>query len=108
MIEQSRRGGIGAARASGWLLILWPMASLTAVLLAGLIGFAEVAGSCPGSAEATFRSAISIRCENGPEVPMNAAAAVVLFAGFGLAVLILLAVFYRVAGKRPGGDGRPD
>ena len=69
-VENPRqRRGIGAAAASVWLLVVWTIAAQTAVLLAALISFAEV----------------------------NGVAAVVLFAGFGLAVTVLLAVFHGVA-----------
>ncbi|EHR53170.1 hypothetical protein SacmaDRAFT_5000 [Saccharomonospora marina XMU15] len=98
--QPARKSGIGSARASVLLLIVWAVASLTAVLLAGLISFAEVADSCEGPAELSFRAAISIRCQGGPEIPMNGSAAVVLFAGFGLVVTILLAIFYGSARRR--------
>ncbi|SFQ22423.1 hypothetical protein SAMN05421810_105243 [Amycolatopsis arida] len=93
----NRRGGIGAVRASVWLLVVWTLAAQTAVLLAGLIGFAEVRASCAGPAELSFRAAISVRCADGREIPMNGVAAVVLFAGFGLVVTVLLAVFHAAA-----------
>lgn len=84
-------------RASVWLLVVWTVAAQTAVLLAALISFAEVQASCAGSAELSFRAEISVRCGDGHEIPMNGMAAVVLFAGFGLAVTALLAVFYGVS-----------
>jgi len=98
-----RRRGVGAVRASVWLLVTWTIAVQIAVLLAAVISFAEVHASCAGSAELSFRAAISVRCSDGYEVPMNGVAAVILFAGFGLAVTALLAVFYGVSRR---GDQR--
>lgn len=98
--REGHPSGIGPVRASVLLLIVWSITSLTAVLLAGLISFAEVKGSCEGLSELSFRAAISIRCQGGREIPMNGSAAVVLFAGFGLVVTMLLATCYGFSRRR--------
>ncbi|EHR60364.1 hypothetical protein [Saccharomonospora cyanea] len=91
------------SRVSALLLIVWTCASLLACLLAGLLGFVEVVRACDGTAALRFGAGIEVRCHdagNPAGTPVNAVAAVVLFAGAGLAVTLLLAIWHGIVRAR--------
>lgn len=94
-----------AARVIVMLVFGWSITMLSAVVIAAVISFLEVQRACGegfgesggGRAGVAFRAGISVTCENRDgivEIPMNGAAAVVLFGGFGLAVTLLLMLAY--------------
>jgi membrane protein required for beta-lactamase induction len=105
-----------ATRVVVLLVFGWSTAALVAVVAAGVIGFLEVQRACErgfgdtgaSRAEVTFRSSIAVTCRTPDagtfEVPMNGAAATVLFGGFGLVVVILLMIAYAAFRSRSSND----
>lgn len=107
----SRRRGRNPARVVVILVFGWTIAILVAVVTAGIIGFFEVQRACvrglgdagTSTAEVTFGSAIAVTCRTPDDtivIPMNGAAATVLFGGFGLLVLLLLMAAYAAFRSR--------
>jgi hypothetical protein len=94
--------------------VTWTVAMLVAVVTGAVLNFVEAAQACAhglgavgsGRAEVTFRSAISVTChtrDGSFDIPMNGAAAVVLFGGLGLVGIIVLGTAYRFANRRQSG-----
>jgi hypothetical protein len=96
-----------ASRRIGTLLIGWHLVVLTAVLVTAVIGILDVRRACeaglgelaPGRAEITTSGDLAVSCHTGGqvvEIPVIGSVAVLLFAGFGLAVSVLLTVLHLV------------
>lgn len=102
-VSPASRRRAADSRGSALLLIVWTCASLLACLLTGLLGFVEVVRACDGTAALLFGAGIEVRCHragNPTDTPVNAVAAVVLFAGAGLAVTLLLATWHGIVRGR--------
>ncbi|MBB4684047.1 hypothetical protein [Amycolatopsis jiangsuensis] len=91
------------------IAVVWAVAMLLAAVIGAMLNFAEAARACSrglgaagaGWAEVTFRSSISVTCHarGGTfDIPMNGAAAVVLFGGLGLVGLAVAGLVLRIAG----------
>ncbi|WP_158896155.1 hypothetical protein [Amycolatopsis anabasis] len=116
--HQRRRRNYNAPRIVVMLVFGWSIAMLTAVVAAGVISFLEVQRACENglgdtgtsTAEVTFRSAIAVTChtpDSTIEIPMNGAAATILFGGFGLVVTLLLMIAYAAfRSRQPAQDDR--
>lgn len=91
--------------------VVWTAAMLIAAITGAVLNFVEAARACTrglgsagaGWAEVSFRSAISVTCHargGTYDIPMNGAAAVVLFGGLGLVGLAGLAIAHAAADRR--------
>jgi hypothetical protein len=96
------------------VLIGWNLVVLVAVLITAVIGILDIRRACTtglgdldaGRAEITVSGDISASCDTGQrvvEIPITGSFAVLLFAGFGFLVSVLLAVLY-VAYRRKAVD----
>ncbi|GHG14163.1 MULTISPECIES: hypothetical protein [Amycolatopsis] len=109
--SRPRRPRVDRSRALRVAGVVWTAAMLVAVVTGAVLNFVEAARACTrglgsagaGWAEVTFRSAISVTCHarSGTyDIPMNGAAAVVLFGSLGLLGLIGLTIAHGMAGHR--------
>lgn len=87
------------------VLIGWNLVVLVAVLATAVIGILDIRRACTtglgdldaGRAEITTSGDISVSCDTGQqivEIPVTGSVAVLLFAGFGFVVSVLLTVVH--------------
>jgi hypothetical protein len=110
----AERDPAAASRRITAVLIGWNLVVLTAVLVTAVIGILDVKRACttglgeldPGQAEISLNGDISVNCDTGHqvvEIPIVSSVAVLLFAGFGFVVSVLLTVVH-VAYQRKAAD----
>jgi hypothetical protein len=103
----AERDPAAASRRIIAVLIGWNLVVLAAVLMTAIIGILDVRRACTtglgeldaGRAEITMSGDISVSCDTGQqvvEIPIVSSFAVLLFAGFGFVVSVLLTVVHVV------------
>jgi hypothetical protein len=86
--------------------VVWTAAMLIAVVTGAVLNFVEASRACTrglagagsGWSEVTFHSSIAVTCHarGGTfEIPLNGAAAVVLFGGLGLVGIVVFVIWHQ-------------